>query len=228
MTGRYDAKRFSLDCSGVVNRVGTAVTQFREGDRVWGFAPGNFGNYTRAPASFLQKMSSRDSFSTMASLPISYLTALYALMHLAHLNKGESVLIQSAAGGLGMAALHVAQYLEADIYVTAGTQKKAEFLTENYKIDPGRIFSSRGPSASSEIMRATQNRGIDVILCSAAGEQMHEAWRCIAPLGRFIEVGRTDVHGHANLSMDVFRRNATFSSFDIELLFSQKPELGAR
>jgi NADPH:quinone reductase-like Zn-dependent oxidoreductase len=227
-TGRYDETNFSLDCSGVVHNVGSAVRDFQPGDLVWGFAPGNFGNFVRVPAIFLQKMAPTDSFASRAALPVSYLTAIYALMHLAQLSKGETVLIQSATGGLGTAALRIARHLGAEIYATAGTPEKVKFLIDNFGIDADHIFSSRELSATAKIMKATGDKGIDVILCSAAGEQMHETWRCIAPMGRFIEVGRTNVLNHGSLSMEIFQRNATFSSFDIELLFKQKPLFGAR
>lgn len=227
-TGRFDANKFSLECSGVVHKVGTGVRDFEPGDRVWGFAPGNFGNFVRTPASFLQKMSPADTYADMASLPISYLTAIYACIHLAHLSKGETVLIQSATGGLGMAALQIARHLGAEIFATVGTPEKARTLVEDFGLDEDHIFSSRELSAATEIMRVTRSKGIDVILSSASSDQMHELWRCIAPMGRFIEVGRLDVHGHGHLGMDIFQRNATFSSFDIELLFKQNPQYGAR
>lgn len=227
-TGRFDANKFSLECSGVVHKVGAGVRDFEPGDRVWGFAPGSFGNFVRTPANFLQKMSPADSYGNMASLPISYLTAIYALIHLAHLSKGETVLIQSATGALGMAALQIAQHLGAEIYATAGTPEKTRILVEEFGLDEDHIFSSRELSATAEIMRVTGSKGVDVILSSATSDQMHETWKCIAPMGRFLEVGRMDVHGNGHLSMDVFQRNATFSSFDIELLFKQNPRYGAR
>lgn len=208
--------------------MGSSVTSFQPGDRVWGFAPSNFGSCIRAPAYHLQKMSPSDSFATMATIPVSYLTAIYALLHIARLSKEDSVLIQSAAGGLGMAALEVARHVGAEIYVTVGTPEKRQFIMKRYDIDASHIISSGGVSAVASIMERTGGRGVDVILCSAATKQMHETWRCIAPLGRFVQIGPTDVHGDGNFSMEVFRRNATFSSFDIELLFRQKPHLGEK
>lgn len=156
-------------------------------------------------------------------MPVAYMTAIYAFNHLARLSQGESVLIQSATGGLGMAAMRLARALGAEIYATVGTPEKVKVLTDEFGVAADHIFSSRELSTPAKIMAATENRGIDVILCSAAGEQMHETWRCIAPMGRFIEVGRTDVLDHGQLSLGVFNRNATFSSFDLGLMNQQKP-----
>ena len=226
--GRFDSEYSSLDCSGVVQKVGSDVKDFRPGDPVFGFSPGKLGNFVRTSASFIRRIPTANTYAEMASLPISYLTAIYGLIHLGRLGKGDKVLIQSATGGLGLAALRIARHLEAEVYTTVGTSDKARFLNERFGIPNDHIFSSRELSTDREVMEATNGRGMDVILCSAAGEHMHETWRCIAPLGRFIEVGRTDIHGHGRLSMEVFQRNATFSSFDIELLFRQNPEYGAR
>ena len=160
-------------------------------------------------------------------MPVVYMTAIYAFMHLARLRRGESVLIQSATGGLGLAAIHIAHHLGAEIYATVGNGEKARVLVEEFDIAEDHIFSSRELSACRKLVDTTGNNGVDVILCSAAGEQMHEMFRCIAPGGRFIEVGRTDIMANGSLSLEVFKRNATFSSFDLGLLNRQKPELVA-
>ena len=227
-TGRFDLNNLSSECSGVVARVGTAIRDIHTGDKVYGIAPGNFGNYSRAPAMSIQKTASGESHASMASIPIVYMTAVYAFIHLAHLSKGETVLIQSVAGGLGMAALRIAHYLGAEIYATVGAPAKVKVLVEEFGVAEDHIFSSRELSAIPKLMEATKNRGIDVILCSVGGEHMHEIWRCVAPMGRFIEVGRTDVMDHGKLSLEVFKRNATFSSFDLGLLYQQNPGFCAR
>ena len=209
-------------------RVGTDVQGFHIGETVYGMAPGNLGNYIRAPAISVQRTSSELSHALMASIPVVYMTAVYAFIHLTHLSKNETVLIQSAAGGLGMAALRIAHYLGAEIYATVGNVEKAELLVEKFGVAEDHIFSSREPSAPAKLMKATKSRGIDVILCSGSGEQMHETWRCIAPMGRFVDVGRVDVMDHGKLSLEVFKRNATFSSFDLGLLYQQNPQFCAR
>ena len=226
-TGRFAWHKFSTECAGTIVKVGKNVKDLAVGDRVYGLIPGNFGNYVRSPALNVQKMSEGDRFEDVASTPVSYMTAVYAFMHLARLTKGESVLIQSATGGLGLAALSIAKHAGADVFATVGTEDKIKVLTEEFGIPRNRIFNSRKVSATADIMEATGGKGVDVILCSAAGDMMHEMWRCIAPLGRFIEVGRTDVIDRGQLNLEIFQRNATFSSFDLGLMNQQKPELVA-
>ncbi|KAM3427390.1 hypothetical protein MY4824_009476 [Beauveria thailandica] len=224
-TARFDLDKLSTEGAGVVERVGSAVQALQAGDRVFGMIPGNMGNRLRSPASLVAKIPSAISCPGAASMPVAYLTAIYALRHLARLARGESVLIQSATGGLGMAAVRIARHLGAEIYATVGTEDKRGVLTDELGVAAGRIFDSRKLSAVDDVMRATGQRGIDVILCSSAGDLMHETWRLVAPLGRFVDVGRTDVLGGGRLEMEVFKRNATFSSFDLGLVYRQKPSL---
>ena len=211
-----------------MTRLGSAVTSLKQGDRVFGMIPGNMGNYLRSPASLVSKIPDELSTDGAASMPVVYLTSIYALKHLAGLTKGDSILIQSATGGLGMAAIQIAQSLGAEVYATVGTDDKAKILVEEFGIPASRIFNSRKLSAVEDILKATNRKGLDVILSSSGGDMMHEMWKCIAPLGHFIDVGRTDVLGGGKLGLEVFKKNATFSSFDMGSIYRQKPRLIAR
>ena len=185
------------------------------------------GNFIRGPSISIQQIPSTYTFEEVASMPVVYMTAIYAFMHLARLRRGESVLIQSATGGLGLAALRIARHLGADIYATVGNIEKARVLVEEFGISENHIFTSRELSACRKLMEATREKGVDVILCSTTGEQMYEMVRCVAPAGRFIEVGRTDIMENGKLNLEVFEKNITFSSFDLGLLNHQKPQLVA-
>lgn len=209
----------------MVTQVGSAVSSLKVGDKVFGLVWGNMGNYMRSPASMVLRTPDKASSVDAASMTIAYLTTLYAFNNVARLSRGESVLIQYATGGLGMAAIRLAQNIGAEIYATAGSPEKRELLTKTFGIPPSRIFDSRSKMSADSIMRATGRKGIDVILCSSAGEMMNDTFRCIAPLGRFVEVGRVNVIGNGKLALEVFKRNATFSSFDISLIYYQRPEL---
>ena len=226
-SGRFDWNYLSTECSGVVSQVGPDVTAFKVGDKVYGAVPGNLGNYFRSRAALVQKMGPDDKFEEVASIPVVYMTVIYAFLHLARLRKGESVLIHSAAGGLGLAAIRIAQHIGTEIYATAGTPEKIDVLVAKFGIDKDHVFCSRDIKTIPKIMKATSGKGIDVILSSAAGDQMHELWNCIAPMGRFIDVGRTDIMGNGKLGLEVFKRNATFSSFDLGLMNQQDPEFVA-
>jgi NADPH:quinone reductase-like Zn-dependent oxidoreductase/SAM-dependent methyltransferase len=226
--GRLDMQHFSSECSGVVTKCGRNVQNLRTGDRVYALAWGKFGNFVRFPASFAQLMEPNYSFSEMASIPIVLCTAVYALRHLARLQKGERVLIQSATGGLGLAAVQIANDIGAEIFATVGTEEKRRYLCDLYRIPEDRIISSRDVGEVEKLMSATENTGFNVILSSANGNIMHETWRCLAPRGRFIDVGRVDVQNHSTMAMEIFQRNATFSSFDLSIMATQDPEFCGR
>lgn len=169
-------------------------------------------NFVRGRASFVQKMSQTDKPEEMASIPVCYMTAVYALMHLAQLTLGEKVLIRAATGGVGMVALRITKHLGADVYASVGTKVKEDILVVKFRIPRSHIFSSRDVSTPAKMWNATGETGIDVILSSSSGDYMQETWRCIAPLGRFIEIGRLGVLERGSLPLGVFERNAMFTS----------------
>ncbi|KAF2973192.1 hypothetical protein GQX73_g454 [Xylaria multiplex] len=215
LTGRHHSDSFSDECSGIITQVGSEVVGLEIGDLVYCQSFSRFGNYVRDKAAFCQRLESGDTLDGTATLPIAFSTAIYGLMDLGRLEKGESVLIQSATGAVGLAACQIARMLGAEIFATVGTEeKKAELLEMG--------FTAR------KLLERTGGKGIDVILCSARGELMHEYWRCIATSGRFIEIGRTEVLDNGSLSLDIFRRNATFASFDLEVMSKNKPQVIAQ
>ncbi|KAL4941793.1 hypothetical protein BDV06DRAFT_222783 [Aspergillus oleicola] len=226
VTGRHHSNTFSDECAGVITKVGQKVTNIKPGDHVYCHSFAKFGNFVRDKAIFCQKMRDGDSFEACATLPIAFCTVIYALLHLGNLRRGQSVLIQSATGAVGIAACQIAHIQGAEIYATVGTpEKKAALLAMGFGIAEDHIFDSRGRSTPEIILERTSGRGIDVIMCSARGEMMQEYWNCIAPSGRFIDIGRTEILGAGTLNMDVFRRNATFASFDLEVLSKGQPEI---
>lgn len=159
-------------------------------------------------------------------MPIAFCTAIYGLMDLGRLSKGESVLIQSATGAVGLAAIQVARMCGAEIYATVGTpEKKARLLDMGFDIAKDHVFWSRDTSSPKALLQHTGGKGIDVILCSARGQLMHDYWLCIATSGRFVEIGRTEILENGKLNLDVFRRNASFASFDLEVMSKARPDI---
>ena len=124
------------------------------------------------------------------TLPVPYLTALYALDHLGHIRAGERVLIHSGAGGVGLAAIRVAQRAGAKVFATAGTPEKRELLRS---IGVGHVMSSRTTEFASEIARLTGGRGVDLVLNSLAGDTISTSFQCLAKGGRFLEIGKSGI-----------------------------------
>jgi NADPH:quinone reductase-like Zn-dependent oxidoreductase/SAM-dependent methyltransferase len=222
--GRIDMNFFSSEYSGVITRCGKNVSKFCPGDRVYCLAWGKFDTHVQLPASYAQLMTQAESFTDMVSIPMAFCTAVYALNHLARLQKGEKILIQSATGGVGLAAIQVAQSKGAEIFATVGSEDKIQYLVGTCHIPRERIFSSRDLSDIPRLKAAVCGRGFDVILSSSNGDMLHETCRLIAHRGRFIDVGRVDVQSHSTMAMEIFSQNATFSSFDLSVMAVQDPQ----
>lgn len=211
-----------LEFSGTITSSGSSNLAI--GDRVVVMAPHHFSTYADVPEWSCVKLRSHEDVHTMCTIPLVFSTALYALEHRARLEDGQSVLIHSAAGGLGIAAIQVARMLGAEIYCTVGTDDKREFLIEHFGIPANHVFDSRSISFAADLLRATSGRGVDVVLNSLTGDLLHESWEVLAPFGTFVEVGKRDVLDGGRLSMRVFERAATFTAFDLtDLYWSDSP-----
>ena len=213
--GQLPEKVLGQECSGVIHSVGSDVQEMKAGDRVCCLVGGAYKTYVRCDISAVAKIPDDYSFASAAALPVVYCTAYYSLFDIGRLKKGESVLIHSAAGGVGQAAITLAQLVGADIYLTVSTEEKKNLLMETYGIPSDRFFSSRNPSFAMGIKRMTQGRGVDLVLNSLSGDLLKVSWECVAPLGRFVEIGKRDIESHARLSMSPFARNVTFASVDL-------------
>ncbi|RFN48413.1 putative polyketide synthase [Fusarium flagelliforme] len=215
------------ECSGIITQVGANVTHLQPGDRVCTWTLGCYSTYVRNPATLVQKIPDEMTFEVAASLPIVYCTAYFAIIDTARLQKGESILIHAAAGGVGQAAIMLAKMVGAEIYATVGTADKRRFLIETYGIPDDHIFSSRDSSFADGIRRMTNGKGVEVVLNSLAGELLRETWHCISMFGRFIEIGKRDIEINTKLDMTPFIRNVTFASVDLTVIFRHRKPLGA-
>lgn len=225
--GRVEDPFMGGECAGYVSRVGRDVKGFKKGDRAVAIFLGSFRTYARGNALLAKKLPDNISFTAAATTPINYCTAYHALVNSARVKKGESVLIHWGAGGLGQAAIQLAQLFGCEVYTTVGSIAKRDALVEAYGIPEDHIFSSRDLSFAVGIKRMTGGRGVDVILNSTAGEALRASWDCIAYYGRFIEVGKYDAMTNSRLPMGPFMRNATFSFLDLCHVNIYHPEVGS-
>ncbi|WP_344610009.1 SDR family NAD(P)-dependent oxidoreductase, partial [Streptomyces glaucus] len=181
-----DAGRLGHEGAGVIVEVGPGVSGLAVGDRVMGLLDGAFGPVAVADARMLAPVPEGWSFEQAASVPIVFLTAYYALVDLAGLAAGESVLVHAAAGGVGMAAVQLARHLGAQVYATASEAKWP--AVRELGVARERIASSR-TTAFAEVFGS----GVDVVLDSLAGEFVDASLRLVRPGGRFVEMGKTDI-----------------------------------
>ncbi|EEY15605.1 lovastatin nonaketide synthase [Verticillium alfalfae VaMs.102] len=226
--GQVTGEAFGQECAGVVTRIGDGVSRVAVGDRVCGLLRGTFKNLARGTQWQFVKLPSSVDHAVGAAMPVVYTTAYYALHDLARLQAGESVLIHWGAGGVGQAAIQLAKKIGADVFVTVGSLEKRDFVHEHYGVALDHVLSSRDLSFVQGVKRLTGGRGVDVILNSTSGQTLRATWDCIAPYGRFVEIGKVDIFANAGLPMAPFKKSVTFSFFDIGLLSLERGPLFGR
>ncbi|KAL9086197.1 MAG: hypothetical protein Q9165_007262 [Trypethelium subeluteriae] len=209
--------------SGIVRELGPGVRHLVVGDRVLYIAHSCLSTNLTLPAVLCVKFPESMSFEEAAALPIVYATALMGLVDKGNLQWGQSILIHSACGGVGLAAIQIAQMIGAEIYCTVGSETKIRYLMENYGINRNRIFNSRDASFYADIMRVTENRGVDLVLNSLSGDLLQASWMCVAEFGTMVEIGKRDFLRKAKLSMDPFEQNRTFIGLELRYLSQQQP-----
>ncbi|KAG6359884.1 hypothetical protein INS49_010937 [Diaporthe citri] len=215
------------EASGIVTRAGPN-TPFKVGDRVFGCHERLFGTFARGPHHCLAPKPDQLSFREAAAIPIVFMTAYIALYDYARIKTGETVLIHSAAGGLGQACIQLAQLAGAEVFATVGSLDKVDHLAQTYGIPRDHIFSSRDLSFSKGVMRMTGGRGVDVVVNSLSGAALRATWECVGSFGRFAECGKKDFLAAATLPMYQFLRNVSFRLIDLEMLVMEEQEEAGR
>jgi NADPH:quinone reductase-like Zn-dependent oxidoreductase/NAD(P)-dependent dehydrogenase (short-subunit alcohol dehydrogenase family)/acyl carrier protein len=211
-----------LEFAGIVINVGSQTSSYAVGDRVVGFGPSSFSNRVITQSSAIALIPAGISFAAAASIPSTFLTVYYALHQLAQLQPGEKVLIHGAAGGVGIAAIQIAKWLGAEIYATAGSDEKRDFLRLS---GVEHIYDSRSLAFADEILADTAGAGVDVVLNSLAGEAINRNFRVLKPFGRFIELGKRDFYENTKIGLRPFRNNISYFGVDADQLMQVRPDL---
>jgi NADPH:quinone reductase-like Zn-dependent oxidoreductase len=174
------------EVSGYVDAVGPGPARHEIGRHV--LAVTRFGGYAEhviAPADFVWGVPANLSHNEAAAIPIAYLTAVVALSRMANLRSGETILIHSAGGGVGIAATQLARLRRANVIGTASPGKHSALraMGIDHVLDPadGRL--------ESEVARITNGRGVDVVLDPRGGESLAQSYGLLAPLGRLVVYG---------------------------------------
>ncbi|HSR96289.1 MAG TPA: type I polyketide synthase [Kofleriaceae bacterium] len=213
------------ECAGEVLAVGSGVTKLRVGDRVACVATSCLATHVVASADLTYRLPATLDDRTAAGSPTAYMTACYALRHVARARPGQRILIHSASGGTGLAACAVARSCGLEILATAGTEAKRSFLRSQ---GVAHVFDSRSTDFEHEIQRLTGGGGVDVVLSSLTGAAIEAGLRTLAPDGIFLELGKRDIHAGALLSLASFKRRITYSAIDMAGLQVDRPQLFAQ
>ncbi len=222
------------DYAGEVVACGEGVTDFKPGDEVIALSAGHFtpsgdvvenSHFCAVPnISARQAVGKPENiaFEEAAGIPTVFLTSYYALHHVARLKRGERVLIHTATGGVGLAAIQIAKWIGAEIFATAGSAEKRELLKS---LGIEHAMDSRSTDFAQQIMELTQGEGVDVILNTLSGEAVVKGLEILRPFGRFLQIDKHDIFRNAALNLAPFKRGLSFSAIDLSLFLMQPDKL---
>ncbi|WP_431045998.1 SDR family NAD(P)-dependent oxidoreductase [Streptomyces sp. P1-3] len=220
-----DDGALGLECAGVVTGVGSRVTRFAVGDRVFGFGSDTLRSHATIQEVLAGHIPDGMDFSRATTLPAVYLTVHHSLRRLARLAPGETVLVHGAAGGVGLAALQYAAHAGAHVIATAGTPAKRDLLR---LLGVRHVLDSRSLDFAHQVKDLTDGQGVDVVLNSLAGEAISRGLESLRSGGRFIELGKRDLYGNSRLLLRPFLNNLTLSAVgDINELLTHHPEIAS-
>jgi NADPH:quinone reductase-like Zn-dependent oxidoreductase/acyl carrier protein len=206
------AVRFGLECAGRIAAVGEGVDGFRPGDEIFGFAPRAFSRFATTAAMAIAHKPEHLTLGEAATLPAAFTTAYYALITQGRMKRGERVLIHAASGGVGLAAVNIAQWRGAEIFATAGTPAKREYLQG---LGIRHVWDSRSLDFAAQLLEATQSKGVDLVLNSLGGEFIPASLSVLARYGRFLELGKRDIFRDAALRLAPFEKHLSFIAIDV-------------
>jgi NADPH:quinone reductase-like Zn-dependent oxidoreductase len=205
-----------VECAGRVVKLGSGVTEFALGERVLAMVPGSLSRFICAPVATTVSLPAAIEDRAAATIPITFLTAAYALESLAHLQPGERVLIHAATGGVGQAAIQIAQAAGAVVFATA-SQGKWQILKD---LGVEHIFDSRTTEFEAAIRALTHGAGLDVVLNSLRGEFTDASLRLLRAGGRFLEIGITDLRTPEQIAQ--FSTAIQYFPIDLMVLYREQ------
>jgi acyl transferase domain-containing protein/surfactin synthase thioesterase subunit/acyl carrier protein len=207
-----------LEAAGEVTKIGpNSRADLKVGDRVVYYSMKDplFKSYSIQQADYVVKIPDNLSFDQAASVPIVFMTAYYCLFEKAKLQKGQSVLIHCASGGVGLSAIQLCHNAGATVFATAGTEQKRKFLKEVVGVE--HVFNSRNAKFYDEIMRITEGKGVDMIINSISGDMLVKSVDLLATSGHFFELGKRDIFDNRHINLYKLRDNCAFHIIDLEL-----------
>ncbi|MGB3788559.1 MAG: type I polyketide synthase, partial [Phormidesmis sp.] len=209
---------FGFECAGTVVAKGDRVLDLNIGDEVIAtMLTDGVSRFVTTRSEFVIPKPSQISFAEAATLPLAFLTAYYGLQSLAKLKAGDRVLIHAAAGGVGQAAVQVAQRAGAEIFATA-SPSKWDFLREQGIIH---IMNSRNLDFADQILEITDGQGVDVVLNSLNGDFIDKSFEVLAENGRFVELGKIGIWDEQQVTQTY--PTAQYFPFDLGEVTKENP-----
>jgi len=210
---------FGQECAGTIVGVGTGVRNLQVGDRVFGPVIGSFGSHVTCDAAIVSSIPAEMSFESAAALPVVFMTAYATLVKIAGLRSGLSVLIHSAGGGIGMAAVWLCRHFGAEIFATAGNETKRNSL-QNAGVS--RVYDSRSLDFGDAILDHTNGRGVDIVLNFLTGETIPKSLAILTENGCFVEIGKAGIWSAQQVA--AIRPDVHYSIFDLAEIIQNRPQ----
>ena len=217
-----DSLMLGDECSGRIVAVGPDVNDFHVGQEVTAFASCCLSTHVTTSTGNVLPRPPQLRPEEAVTIPVAFITATFTLNHLAQLRRGERVLIHSAAGGVGLAAVQVAQLAGAEIFATAGSPRKRSLLRA---LGVSHVMDSHSLDFADEVMQITRGEGVDVVLNSLAGDALAKGMSILRPNGRFVEIGKRDIFQNSKLGLRLFRNSNSFQVFDLVTAVPTQPEI---
>jgi acyl transferase domain-containing protein len=208
------------ECGGEVVAVGPGVEGLAVGDTVAAIATDAFSSFVTTSAELAVPKPDRLTIAEAATVPAAFVTAAYALEHVAGLKRGDRVLVHAAAGGVGLAAVQLALRAGAQVFATAGSEEKRRLLAG---LGIEHVMSSRNTDFADEVLAVTAGRGVDVVLNSLAGDLLEASVRVLADDGRFVELGKRGIWDHERFASA--KPRAFYAALDVAALAEADPAL---
>jgi NADPH:quinone reductase-like Zn-dependent oxidoreductase/aryl carrier-like protein len=216
---RQDQTPLGGEVAGIITALGAGVEGLKVGEEVLAITSGGIGNFCLAPAELTLPKPANLDFEAAAASPLAFLTAHYALNVIGRMAKGERVLIHAAAGGVGMAAVQLAQRAGLEIFATAGSAAKREFLQS---LGIAHVFDSRSLEFADAVRTATHAEGVDLVLNSLTGPAIGASLALLRSKGRFLEIGKAEIWTAAR-GADINPR-AQYLVIDLAELIARDPK----
>ena len=223
--GRLTSKTIGVECAGIVKRVGERCSTLKTGDRVAASHMGTYKTYVRCNELCAVRIPDGLPLAEAAGMLTTNTTVYYSLLKIARAQSGETILIHGGAGGTGQAAIQLSQSLGLEVFVTVSSGEKRQLVMDTYRIAEDHVLYSRDLSFAKGIRRMTSGRGVDIVLNSLADEAIQASWECVAPFGRFIDIGNKNILSNDRLPMQQFAKNVSFSAVDLAYITQEAPTL---
>ncbi|WP_158241887.1 type I polyketide synthase [Tabrizicola sp. TH137] len=214
-----------LECAGHVLRCGPGVTGLAPGDAVMTFGPSSFASHVTVRAELAARLPDGLTPEAAATVPVAFFTAWYALVTLGGAQAGDWVLIHGAAGGVGLAAIQIARLRGLRVIATAGSEvKRSLLMAEGVE----HVLDSRTLDFAEEVRAITGGRGVDAVLNGLAGMAMERSLACLAPFGRFLELGKQDFYANTAVGLRPLKENIVYHGIDVDQVMAARPDVAAR